>query len=52
MAGRLKKFKVHGAYKTKAAARRKEKSAACHGSCFILKRMVRNAKRFIVLERL
>lgn len=47
-----KKFKFHGAFKTKAAARRREKSAPCHDSCFILKRMVRKAKRFIVLERL
>lgn len=52
MAGRLKKFKVHGAYKRKSDAVRKEKSAACNDSCFILKRMVRKAKRFIVLERL
>lgn len=52
MAGRLRKFKVHGAYKSKAKAVAKEKSSACHDRCFILKRIIRKARRFVVLERL
>ena len=51
MAGRPRKFRVHGAYKSKAKAKRKEKSAACHGACFIIPRIVRGAKRFLVLEK-
>lgn len=51
MAGKLRKFRVHGAYKSKAKAKRKEKSAACHGACFIIPRIVRGAKRFLVLEK-
>ena len=51
MAGRLRKFKVHGAYGSKAKAKRKEKSAACHGACFIVPRVIRGMKRFLVLEK-
>jgi len=51
MARTLRNFRVHGAYKTKRAAMRKEKSAACHDSCFILKRKVRRGTRYVVLER-
>jgi hypothetical protein len=45
------KVKFHGAYKSKAKARQKEKSAACAGQCFILKRMIRGAKRFVVIAK-
>jgi hypothetical protein len=51
MAGKGRKFKFHGAFKTKARAKHKERSEACHGHCFILKRMVRGVSRFMVLER-
>jgi hypothetical protein len=51
MSHRLRKFKVHGAYKRKADARRKERSAACGGRCFILPRVIKGMKRFIVLEK-
>lgn len=47
MAGKGRKVKFHGAFKTKKAAKRKE--ATC--PCFILPRMIRGAKRFLVLER-
>jgi len=50
MAGRLRKFKVHGAYKSKADARKKERSKSCNKQCFILERMVKGVKRFIVLQ--
>jgi hypothetical protein len=51
MAGHLKKFRVHGAYKKKSDAKRKEKSDACEGRCFVLSRKVRGHQRFLVLER-
>jgi len=51
MAGTLRKFRVHGAYKKKKDAVKKERSEVCHDSCFILKRRTRRGTRFIVLER-
>lgn len=51
MAGRGRKFKFHGAYKSKSAARSKEKSEACDNKCFILPRKIRGGRRFVVLER-
>jgi hypothetical protein len=51
VAGKLRKFRVHGAYKRKSDAKRKEKSPACHGACFIVPRMIRGMKRFLVLEK-
>lgn len=46
-----RKVKFHGAFKTKAKARAKERSEACAGQCFIIKRMIRGAKRFVVLAK-
>jgi hypothetical protein len=43
MAGRGRKFKFHGSFKTKKAAKKREATCAC----FILKR----AKRYLVLEK-
>lgn len=48
MAGKGRKFKFHGAFKSKKAAVKKERSASCKG-CFIVDRMVRGVKRHIVL---
>ena len=52
MAGRLRKFRVHGAYKTKSAARKKERSSVCGGECFIRPGKVRGRRRWFVLQRL
>lgn len=48
MAGRLRKFKTHGAFGTKAKAKRKEKTC----NCFIKRVKIRGRTRFEVLERL
>ena len=47
MAGSGRKFKFHGAFKKKSAAKRKE--ATC--SCFIRRKRVRGVLRYFVLER-
>jgi len=42
-----RKFVFHGAFKSKSAAVRKERSRSCGGRCFILRRK----KRYFVLSR-
>ena len=51
MAGTGRKFKFFGAFKTKHAAKKREKSAECRGKCFILKRKIKGRTRFAVLSR-
>lgn len=51
MAGKLRKFKVHGAYKRKSDAKEKERSAECGGRCFIIPRKIGKFLRHVVLER-
>lgn len=43
-----RKFKLHGAYKRKADAQRKERSKKCK-KCFIVTRKVKRALRYVVL---
>lgn len=51
MAGTGKRFKFHGAFKTKKDAVAKERNAACNSKCFVLPRRVRGSRRYLVLER-
>lgn len=52
MAHRGRKFAFHGAFRSKSRARKKERSAACGGRCFIRSGKVRNRRRWFVLEPL
>jgi hypothetical protein len=45
MAKRLRRFKVHGAFRSKARAKRKERAVGG----FILKRRIRGSTRYVVL---
>lgn len=47
MAKKLKKFKVHGAFKSKEKARKKEKSV----NGFILMRTIKGHRRYVVLTQ-
>jgi len=44
-------FTFKGAFKTKRAAKRKERSKGCDKKCFIIPRKIRGRKRFVVLKR-
>ncbi len=47
-AKRGRKFKFHGAFKSKAKARKKERSRECN-KCFILPRKIGKRLRYLVL---